>query len=92
MGFLTNALNVKATIFFLSVYILIAGQSPVVLQIAYGIYMALATGLFFTGMAWVVGSKLRATLLRYLNPLEKVTAVLLLLMAVLILFYNPPAI
>ncbi|MCH9665112.1 MAG: LysE family translocator [Gammaproteobacteria bacterium] len=90
LGFLTNALNVKATIFFLSVYVLIAGDSPLILQIAYGIYMAVATMIFFTGMAALLGGKMREFLGRHLMAIEKSSAVALAILALMILFYNPP--
>ena len=90
LGFLTNALNVKATIFFLSVYILIAGDSPLILQIAYGVYMAAATMIFFTVMAALLGGKMREFLGRYLMIIEKSSAVALAMLALMLLFYNPP--
>ncbi|MBN7770334.1 LysE family transporter [Marinobacter daepoensis] len=48
LGFLTNALNPKATLFFVSLFsVVIKPDTPVGLQAAYGLYMALATGLWF---------------------------------------------
>lgn len=80
IGLLTNALNVKATIFFLSVYLLVAHNSPLSLQIGYGIYMAVATGIFFILVAELL-AKLRPFLQLYLAWLEIGTAVLLALLA-----------
>ena len=43
-GFLTNILNPKATLFFLSIYtIIINDNSPTYIQLAYGLWMAVAT-------------------------------------------------
>ncbi|ERS83128.1 lysine transporter LysE [Marinobacter sp. C1S70] len=52
LGFLTNALNPKATLFFVSLFsVIINPGTPVLLQAGYGIYMALATGLWFAMVA-----------------------------------------
>ncbi|MFA5058618.1 MAG: LysE family translocator [Opitutaceae bacterium] len=48
-GFLTNALNPKATLFFVSLFsVVINPRTPVVIQGAYGVWMALAT------MGWFI--------------------------------------
>lgn len=48
-GFLTNALNPKATLFFISLFVLVVSpQTPKPVQAAYGLWMAGAT------MAWFV--------------------------------------
>ena len=48
IGFLTNGLNPKATLFFLSVFtVAIAVDTPVEFKIIYGVYMALATAAWF---------------------------------------------
>lgn len=48
LGFLTNALNPKATLFFVSLFsVVISPGTPVAVQSAYGVYMAVATGLWF---------------------------------------------
>ncbi|WP_417545330.1 LysE family transporter [Marinobacter sp.] len=52
LGFLTNALNPKATLFFVSLFsVVISPGTPVAIQAGYGAYMALATGLWFTLVA-----------------------------------------
>jgi len=52
LGFLTNALNPKATLFFVSLFsVVINPGTPIVLQAGYGLYMALATGLWFAMVA-----------------------------------------
>ncbi|MBE8182205.1 MAG: LysE family translocator [Candidatus Portiera sp.] len=90
LGFLTNALNVKATIFFLSVYILIAGNSPLILQIIYGIYLAVATFAYFTLLAFLLGGKLREFISKHLIIIEKISAMAMAGLALILLFYNPP--
>jgi len=52
IGFLTNLLNPKATLFFLSLFsLVIKPQTPLAIQLGYGLYMALATGLWFSGLS-----------------------------------------
>jgi len=52
LGFLTNALNPKATLFFVSLFsVVISPGTPVAIQAGYGVYMALATGVWFTLVA-----------------------------------------
>src|SRR5690554_6099836 len=47
-GFVTNGLNPKATLFFLSVFtLLISPQTPTLIQAGYGLYLAVATALWF---------------------------------------------
>lgn len=48
VGFITNGLNPKATLFFLSVFTLvISPQTPTLVQAGYGLYLAVATTLWF---------------------------------------------
>jgi threonine/homoserine/homoserine lactone efflux protein len=47
-GFITNGLNPKATLFFLSLFtVVINPHTPLVVQAGYGVYLALATALWF---------------------------------------------
>lgn len=47
-GFITNGLNPKATLFFLSLFtVVISPQTPLAVQAGYGLYLAAATGLWF---------------------------------------------
>lgn len=51
-GFITNGLNPKATLFFLSLFTLvISPHTPLIIQAGYGLYLALATALWFTLVA-----------------------------------------
>ncbi len=48
LGFLTNTLNPKATLFFVSLFsVVISPGTPALIQGAYGLYMAVATGAWF---------------------------------------------
>lgn len=52
IGFITNGLNPKATLFFLSLFTLvISHETPLWVQGGYGLYLALATGAWFTMVA-----------------------------------------
>lgn len=54
LGFLTNGLNPKATLFFLSLFtVVIDPRTPLAVQAGYGIYLAFATALWFCGVAWL---------------------------------------
>nr|WP_298139139.1 LysE family transporter [uncultured Pseudomonas sp.] len=47
-GFVTNGLNPKATLFFLSLFtVVIDPHTPLPVQAGYGVYLAVATGLWF---------------------------------------------
>lgn len=55
-GFLTNGLNPKATLFFLSLFsVVISRETPVLIQAGYGLYMAAATAVWFSGIAMLFG-------------------------------------
>lgn len=54
-GFLTNALNPKATLFFLSLFsVIIKPDTPQFIQVLYGLYMSLATAIWFCGLSLVL--------------------------------------
>jgi RhtB (resistance to homoserine/threonine) family protein len=51
-GFITNGLNPKATLFFLSLFTLvISPHTPLLVQAGYGLYLAVATALWFCALA-----------------------------------------
>ena len=53
-GFVTNGLNPKATLFFLSLFtVVINPHTPLTVQAGYGLYLAVATALWFTLVALV---------------------------------------
>lgn len=52
LGFLTNALNPKATLFFLALFTqVISPSTPLIIKVAYGIEMSLVTALWFSVVA-----------------------------------------
>ncbi|MFJ7884200.1 LysE family translocator [Pseudomonas sp. NPDC096917] len=51
-GFVTNGLNPKATLFFLSLFtVVINPHTPLTIQAGYGVYLAVATGVWFCMVA-----------------------------------------
>lgn len=55
IGFLTNVLNPKATLFFLSLFsVIIRPDTPQGVQLIYGLYMSIATGIWFCGLSLVL--------------------------------------
>ncbi len=84
IGFLTNALNPKATLFFLALFTSIVSLStPWPVQIGYGLWMMLITALWFVLVAWLmVRPPVRAMFLHAGIWFDRVLGVLLWLVAV----------
>lgn len=58
LGFLTNGLNPKATLFFLALFtVVIDAETPLRVQVAYGAYLALATFVWFAALSKVLGRR-----------------------------------
>ena len=83
-GFLTNALNPKATLFFLSLFALVVSpQTPRLVQAAYGLWMALATAAWFALVALVfTNERVRGPFLRCGHWIDRVLGVVFLAFAV----------
>lgn len=66
IGFLTNGLNPKATLFFLALWtVVISPETPVGIQALYGAYLALATFAWFAMLSRLLGQqRVRGLLLR----------------------------
>ncbi|WP_456385448.1 LysE family translocator [Desulfolithobacter sp.] len=73
-GFLTNVLNPKATLFFLSLFsVIIKPETPHGIQLFYGLYMALATATWFCGLSMVLTqARIRRGAIRFGHWTEKV--------------------
>jgi len=57
-GFLTNGLNPKATLFFLALFtVVIDPQTPGTVQLVYGIYLAVATFVWFAVLSLFLGHR-----------------------------------
>lgn len=83
-GFLTNGLNPKATLFFLSLYtVVITPQTPLVIQGIYGVYMAVATVLWFSMLSLFFGNHhIRSRFLRIGHWFERTTGAVLILLGI----------
>jgi threonine/homoserine/homoserine lactone efflux protein len=83
-GFLTNGLNPKATLFFLSVFaVAVSAQTPNGIKLLYGIYMALATTLWFCTLSYCLSSsRVRGFLTSKGYWFDRVMGVVLILLAV----------
>ena len=80
MGFLTNVLNPKATLFFLSLFTqVINPQTPKFIQVLYGLEMCLMTFAWFTFVATILSHPIiKLKFARIQHRLEKVFGVVLI--------------
>ena len=87
-GFLTNALNPKAFLFFIMVFALISNTTQsVVIKMALGVYMAVATFIWFTFISISFTKISQGAVIKKIIPyLEKIVGVLLILISLQILF------
>lgn len=83
-GFLINGLNVKATLFFVSLFsVIIVPETPFVIKLSYGLYMTLATAAWFVCLSYLLTHpKIRYFLQVKGYVLDRVMGVILLLLAV----------
>ena len=83
-GFLTNALNPKATLFFLSLFTLVIDpNTPSLVQAGYGVYMALATWLWFSFLSLILSkTQVRAFFLKSGHWFDRGIGIVLLILAV----------
>lgn len=81
-GFLTNGLNPKATLFFLSLFtVIIQPHTPLMIQAGYGLYMAVATGLWFAMLSLFFGHQhIRNQFLKIGHWFERCTGAILILL------------
>ena len=80
LGFLTNALNPKATLFFISLFALIVSpRTPKVIQAGYGLWMAVATAAWFSLVSvFFTRSDVRSKFLRHGHWIDRVLGVVFL--------------
>ncbi|PCI59836.1 MAG: lysine transporter LysE [Gammaproteobacteria bacterium] len=87
-GFLVNGLNVKATLFFVSLFsMVIATSTPFAIKLGYGLYMAIATAAWFSSLSYFLSiTKFRQLLIKKGYWLERVMGIILLALAIKLLF------
>lgn len=90
LGFLTNGLNPKATLFFLALFtVVIDAATPTLVQVGYGIYLALATFAWFAMLSLVLGRRgVREFMLRAGVWFERGMGAILILLALQIALSN----
>ncbi|MCY4358266.1 MAG: LysE family translocator [Gammaproteobacteria bacterium] len=83
-GFLTNGLNPKATLFFLALFtVVIDINTPVLIQVLYGVYLAMATFFWFAMLSLVLGKSIVREFMSRAGPwFERGMGVLLILLAI----------
>ncbi|TWX65931.1 LysE family translocator [Colwellia demingiae] len=83
-GFLINALNVKATLFFVSLFsVVIAPETLLSIKIAYGAYLVAATAAWFCFLSYMLTQeRVRYVLQRKGYILDRVMGLILLLLAI----------
>ena len=86
-GFLTNILNPKATLFFLSIYtIIINNNPPTYIQLAYGLWMAIATAAWFCFLSIVLTNhKITKKIELFGSKIQKIMGIVLLIVGFKIL-------
>tara|TARA_Y100000296_G_C5146400_1_gene243937 strand:+ start:506 stop:1126 length:621 start_codon:yes stop_codon:yes gene_type:complete len=80
VGFVTNGLNPKATLFFLSLFtVVISADTPLLVQAGYGVYLAGATALWFLLVAWLFSrGRVRAGFARMGHWFDRLTGAVLI--------------
>ena len=83
-GFLINALNVKATLFFVSLFsVVIAPETALSIKVGYGVYLVAATAAWFCFLSYVLTQeKVRVILQRKGYILDRIMGVILVILAV----------
>ena len=84
VGFLTNGLNPKATLFFLSVFsVAISTETPNAIKLGYGLYLAMATGIWFCVLSLFLSSrKVRLYIGKKGYWFDRVMGIVLILLAI----------
>ncbi|HEU5079531.1 MAG TPA: LysE family transporter [Opitutaceae bacterium] len=88
IGFMTNALNPKATLFFLSVFsAVIDPRTPRIIQAGYGLWMSVVTALWFCGVAYFfTQERVRRAFVRLGHWFERTMGVVLIALGVRLAF------
>ncbi len=83
VGLLTNGLNPKATLFFLSVFaVAVSASTPNQVKLIYGLYLAFATGLWFCFLSFILSSdKVRLFMRQYGYWFDRVMGIVLIALA-----------
>lgn len=90
-GFLTNGLNPKATLFFVALFTVgISPATPWLIQLGYGLYMAVATALWFVMVSMFFGQKaVRRLFFTHGHWFERLMGAILVMLALRLLLASP---
>lgn len=88
LGFLTNGLNPKATLFFLSLFtVVVNADTPMVIKGFYGVYLAVATTAWFCFLSLILTQvKVRAFFNKNAYVFDRVMGAVLILLAINIMY------
>lgn len=88
LGFLTNGLNPKATLFFLALYTAaIPTETSLITKMFYGGYLALATGLWFCFLSYVTNfNNIRTAYQSHGHWFDRLMGIVLIIMAIVLLW------
>ncbi|GGD52727.1 LysE family translocator [Lacimicrobium alkaliphilum] len=88
IGFVTNGLNPKATLFFLSLFaVAISAQTPFEVKLFYGAYLALATTLWFVSLSCLLSTpRIREFLTQQGYWFDRLMGLLLIALALRLVF------
>jgi len=88
-GLITNITNVKAILFFITVFSVIIDSGNNLYLVLYGVYMALATFLWFAFISYVLTSHVfKEKFSSFLGTFEKVIGFILILLSLQIIVYQ----
>jgi RhtB (resistance to homoserine/threonine) family protein len=84
VGFLTNGLNPKATLFFLTVFaVTVSPETPNEIKLIYGLYLAFATTVWFCSLSFLLSSeKVRAYIGKKGHWFDRLMGLVLILLAI----------
>jgi threonine/homoserine/homoserine lactone efflux protein len=86
-GFLTNVLNPKATLFFLTIFTsIVSADTPLAVNVLYALYISLSTGLWFCYLSYLVSQPKIRVLLQNSQWFDRAMGVVLVVLAFRIVF------